>query len=101
MTVRHGFHATMTARPGRADDLVGLLLGAPSLPHPDCLVFLVSRSASDPDVVHVVEGWTSAEAHRRFFAGAEAQDLVARLKPLLAGESAYTDAVPVGGKARF
>ena len=101
MTVRHGFHATMTAQPGKADELIELLLNAPSLPHEDCVVFLVSRSASDRDVVHVIEGWTSAEAHSQFFAGEPAQALVAKLQPLLVGESTYTDAVPVGGKATF
>ena len=99
MSVRHGFHATMTAQPGKADELIELLLDAPSLSHDDCLVFLVARSASDRDVVHVIEGWTSAEAHSTFFGGEQAQALVAKLQPLLAGESTYTDAVPVGGKA--
>jgi quinol monooxygenase YgiN len=99
MTISHGFHATMTAQPGRADELVGLLLKAPSLDNDDCVVFLVGRSAGNPDVVHVTEGWTTPEAHSRFFATAEAQDLVAKLQPLLAGESQYTDEVPVGGKA--
>ncbi|MEV6814376.1 antibiotic biosynthesis monooxygenase [Micromonospora sp. NPDC051296] len=101
MTVRHGFHATMTAQPGKADELIELLLDAPSLPNDDCLVFLVSRSASDRDVVHVIEGWTSVEAHSAFFAGEQAQALVAKLQPLLVGESTYADAVPVGGKATF
>jgi hypothetical protein len=49
MTIHHGFHATMTAQPGKGD----------------------------------------------------AGDLVAGLQPLLAGESQYTDEVPVGGKAAF
>lgn len=31
MTVNHGLHATMTARPGKGDELVELLLNAPSL----------------------------------------------------------------------
>ncbi|WP_422773982.1 putative quinol monooxygenase [Plantactinospora sp. WMMC1484] len=101
MAVNHGFHATMTARPGRGDELVELLLDAPSLPQPDCVVFLVGRSASNPDVVHVTEGWTSEQAHSRFFASEQAQALVARLQPLLVGESHYTDEVPVGGKAAF
>ncbi|MEU1642490.1 putative quinol monooxygenase [Micromonospora zamorensis] len=101
MSVHHGFQATMTAQPGKADELIQLLLDAPSLPHDDCLAFLVSRSASDRDVVHVIEGWTSAEAHSAFFAGEQAQALVAKLQPLLAGDSAYIDAVPVGGKATF
>ncbi|WDZ86599.1 putative quinol monooxygenase [Micromonospora cathayae] len=99
MTVSYGFHATMTAQPGRGDELVGFLLASPSLAHEDCVVFLVGRSAADPDVVHVTEGWTSEETHHRFFATAEAQGLVARLQPLIAGEPEYRDEVPVGGRA--
>ena len=89
----------MTARPGQGGAVIELLLGAPSLAEDDCVVFLVGRSAGDPDVVHVTEGWTSADAHSRFFATAAARELVAGLQPLLAGESQYTDEVPVGGKA--
>jgi quinol monooxygenase YgiN len=91
----------MTARPGRGDEVIALLLAAPSLAHPDCAVFLVGRSAADPDVVHVTEGWTSADAHTAFFATGPAQALVAALQPLLSGESAYTDEIPVGGRAVF
>ncbi|MEU4237274.1 antibiotic biosynthesis monooxygenase [Actinoplanes sp. NPDC026619] len=99
MRISQGFHATMTARPGLGDRVVALLLDAPSLSHPDCAVFLVGRSAADPDVVHVTEGWTTPEAHSAFFATAPAQALVAALQPLLDGESQYTDEVPVGGRA--
>ncbi|MEV4394831.1 putative quinol monooxygenase [Nonomuraea sp. NPDC049607] len=99
MTISHGFHASMTAQPGKGDDLIAALLDAPSLPDDDCLVFLVGRSAGDPDTVYVTEGWASQEAHARFFATEQAQAFVAALRPLLAGESQYTDEVPVGGKA--
>jgi quinol monooxygenase YgiN len=99
--VNYGFHATMTAKTGRGDEVVGLLLDAPSLAHEACVVFLVSRSAANPDVVHVTEGWTSDEIHSEFFATEPAQALVAKLQPLLAGESQYADEVPVGGKAVF
>jgi quinol monooxygenase YgiN len=91
----------MTARPGKGDELIELLLNAPSLPNEDCVVFLVGRSAGDGDVIHVTEGWTSQEAHSRFFATEAAQSLVAKLQPLLAGESQYVDEIPVGGKAAF
>ena len=101
MTVGHGFQAIMTALPGKRDEVIALLLGAPSLPHPDCVVFLVGRSAGDQDTVHVTEGWTGREEHSRFFATAEAQAFVATLQPLLTGESRYVDQVPVGGKAAF
>ncbi|SDS89091.1 putative quinol monooxygenase [Actinoplanes derwentensis] len=99
--MNHGFHATMSAQPGRGGELIELLLNAPSLRHPDCVVFLVGRSAADPDVVHVTEGWVSEPAHREFFASEPAQALVAAIQPLLSGRSTYTDEVPVGGKAAF
>ena len=101
MAVNHGFSATLTALPGKGDEVVEMLLDAPSLATEDCVVFLVSRSAADADTIHVVEGWVSQEAHSRFFATELAQTLVARLQTLLAGESQYTDFVPVGGKATF
>lgn len=101
MIVNHGFHATMTAQPGKGDELVELLLNAPSVPNEDCVVFLVGRSASNPDIVHVTEGWTSQQAHSTFFATDQAQALVSKLQPLLVGESQYTDEMPVGGKAAF
>ena len=101
--VTHGFAASLTARPGRGPELIELLLSGLDEGNPaasdHCLVYLVGRSACDPDVVHVIEGWTSAEDHRRVFAGAAAQAIVARLADLLAAESEYLDLVPVGGKA--
>ncbi|PZG20123.1 antibiotic biosynthesis monooxygenase [Micromonospora craterilacus] len=101
MTIGHGFHATMTAKPGKGGEVLDILLHAPSLADDDCVVFLVGRSAADPDTIFVTEGWTSVEAHSAFFTSEPAQTLVARLQALLAGESAYIDEIPVGGKAAF
>ena len=98
MTIRHGFHAAMTAKPGKGDDLVALLGRAPSLSNDDCLVFLIGRSASNPDLVFVTEGWSSEMAHGRFFASEVARAYTAEFGPLVA-ETAYADEVPLGGKA--
>ncbi|MER6111569.1 putative quinol monooxygenase [Streptomyces hirsutus] len=105
MNAAYGFNATLTAKPGKGDRLIELLLtgldeGAPGASE-HCLVYLVSRSASDPDTVHVTEGWTSEEDHHRIFAGEAARAIVAKLGGLLAKESEYTDYVPVRGKAGF
>ncbi|MER5385200.1 antibiotic biosynthesis monooxygenase [Streptomyces sp. NPDC002688] len=105
MIAAYGFNATLTARTGRGDQLVDLLLsgldeGSPGASE-HCVVYLVSRSASDPDVVHVSEGWTSEEDHHRVFAGDAAQAIVAQVDGLLAKGSEYTDYVPVRGKAAF
>lgn len=101
--VTYGFTSTMTAHPGRGDELVALLLSGLDRGNPatseHCLVYLVSRSAADPDVAHVIEGWTTEADHHRVFAGAAAQAIVARFAGLLAKEPEYTDLTPVGGKA--
>lgn len=102
-TVTYGFSATMTAHAGRGDDLIALLLSGLDEGNPasneHCLVYLVSRSASNPDVAHVIEGWTSEDDHHRVFAGAAAQAIVAQFADLLASPSEYGDLTPVGGKA--
>jgi quinol monooxygenase YgiN len=95
----------MTAKPRMGDQLVDLLLtgleeGNPGSPE-YCLVFLVSRSASNPDVAHVTEGWTTEEDHNRSFAGPAAQAIVAQFADLLDEEPTYTDYTPVNGKANF
>ncbi|MEW2572581.1 antibiotic biosynthesis monooxygenase [Streptomyces sp. NPDC047070] len=105
MIATYGFNAVLTARPGMGDRLVDLLLtgldeGGPGASE-HCLVYLVCRSASDPDVVQVTEGWSSEEDHHRIFAGEAAQAIVAQIDGLLAQESAYTDYVPVRGRAAF
>jgi quinol monooxygenase YgiN len=103
MKATYGFRATMTARPGRGDELIDLLLsttkdGSGASEH--CVVYLVGRSASNKDVVHVTEGWTTKEAHAENFASEQAKAFVARIVPLLAGEPEYQDEVPVGGTFR-
>ena len=104
-TVNYGFSATMTAKPGRGDDLVALLLSGLDEGNPAtseyCLVYLVSRSASNPDVAHVIEGWATEEDHHRVFAGDAAKAIVAQFAELLEGDSEYGDLTPVGGKARL
>jgi quinol monooxygenase YgiN len=101
MKITHGFHATMAALPGKADELIAALLDAPSLPNDDCVVFLVGRSASNPDVVHVTEGWVTEEAHTRFFNSEEARAFTAGIQQLVTGDSQYTDEIPIGGKSTF
>ncbi|MER7558943.1 antibiotic biosynthesis monooxygenase [Nocardioides sp. NPDC126508] len=101
MSIEYGFQATMTAKEGKADELVELLLSGPTVgpsAHEGCLVFLVSRSATEPDVVHLVEGWVSEEVHHTVFDDPESQGFIARCAELVA-ESQYADFVPLGGKA--
>jgi quinol monooxygenase YgiN len=103
MNANYGFLATMTAKPGKGDDVVELLLSGLEEGNPAstewCLLYLVSRSASNPDLITVQEGWTSEEDHHRVFASDAAQAMVAQFGDLLATESTYVDVVLVNGKA--
>lgn len=101
MKATYGFRATMKAQPGKGDALTRLLLdatrdGGPAS-NPACVFFVVSRSASDADVVHVTEGWTTKEAHAENFAREASRAFTASLGPLVA-TAAYGDDTPVGGK---
>jgi len=101
MKATYGFRATMTARSGKGDELVDQLLRATTdgpAANDACVVFLVGRSASDGDVVHVTEGWTTQEAHAEHFASDHAKAFTARIAPLIGGEVQYQDEVPVGGR---
>jgi quinol monooxygenase YgiN len=105
MNANYGFTSKMTAKPGMGDRLVKLLLTGLDEGNPAstewCVVCLVSRSASNPDVVTVQEGWTTEEDHHRIFGGAAAQAIVAQFADILAAEPAYDDLIAVGGKATY
>lgn len=105
MNLSYGFQSTMTAKPGLGDQLVDLLRSGLQEGNPGasehCRVFLVCRSASNPDVAHVTEGWTTEEDHHRLFAGPAAQSIVSRFADLLAEEPTYVDFTPVDGRADF
>ena len=102
MKATYGFHATMNAREGKGDELVETLLSAVGddgpAANPECVFFLVARSAADRDVVHVTEGWTSKEAHAANFGTEKSKRFTAKLAVLIGGEATYSDDVPVGGR---
>jgi quinol monooxygenase YgiN len=104
MNATYGFHATMTARSGKGDELVDILLRATTSTGPatseNCVLYLVGRSAGNKDVVHVTEGWTTKEAHAENFASEQAKAFLAKIAALVSEGAQYQDEVPIGGKFR-
>lgn len=96
--VGYGFRARLKAKPGMGEALVNLLFNSPSLKLAECPVFLIGRSKSDPDVVFVTEGWTSDEAHKRFFGSDIAKPYIAMFGSLVE-ETTMVDEITLGGKA--
>ncbi|MBJ6760283.1 antibiotic biosynthesis monooxygenase [Myxococcaceae bacterium JPH2] len=91
----------MNALPGQGDTLTELLLSAVSdggpASNPSCVFFLVTRSASHRDVVHVTEGWVSKEAHAENFSREVSRAFTAKVGALVS-DAQYGDDVPAGGK---
>ena len=92
--------ARFSALPGEGGAFAGLLLeAAEGLEARDaCLLYAVSRDVEDPDVVWVVEAWTSQAAHAASLQDPAARALIERALPLLAGPPEARQLNPVGGK---
>ena len=103
MKATYGFRATLTAHPGQGDELVRILLtattGAGPATSENCVAFIVTRSATNTDLVFVTEGRTTRERHAEVFASDNAKALTAKIAPLVS-DAQYQDEVPAGGLFR-
>jgi quinol monooxygenase YgiN len=99
MNTYYGLHSHFTAQPGQGDALAEILLAAAEglRANEACLLYLVSRSPDDPDVIWVTEAWTSKAAHDESLQSEDVKAAIQRARPLIAG-IAGTELRPVGGK---
>lgn len=93
----YGVVGTIEAAEGRGDELAGHLTTASADMEAldDCHLYLVSRLPDAPDVVHVVEVWTDADAHRASLELAATQQLIAAARPIMVGMGERTELDPV------
>lgn len=63
-----------------------------------CLCYLVGTSPAEPDTVHVLEVWRSAEAHQASLELASVRSLIAQARPILADMHSQPDIIIHGGK---
>lgn len=94
----YGSHNRFTAQAGQGDALAEILLAAAEglRANGACLLYLVSRSPDDTDVVWVTEAWTSKAAHDESLQGEDVKAAIGRARPLIVGV-AGTELRPVGG----
>jgi quinol monooxygenase YgiN len=100
MTDLFGLHGSFLAHAGRGDELTALLLEAADALGADesCRLYLVHRSADDPDTVWVTEAWTSREAHAASLDDEATRAMIVRAMPMIAGVPGSTELRTVGGK---
>jgi quinol monooxygenase YgiN len=96
-----GLHGRLLAQPGKGDELETILLEAAAAlgADADCLLYVVSRQADNPEAVWVTEAWTSGDAHRASLENEATRALIQRAMPLI-GElpERGIELRPVGGK---
>jgi quinol monooxygenase YgiN len=95
-----GIQVRFTARPGQGDAFADMLLEAAKglADVAECLLYVVSRDADDPDVIWVAESWSDQEAHTASLQAPGAQALIERALPLLAAPPDAIRLQPLGGK---
>lgn len=95
-----GLVGTLEAVEGHGDELEGYLLEASrELDQVStCRLYVVSRVASHPAVVHVVEVWDDEDAHRASLELEPVQRLIAKARPIVSAMGDRIELRPVGGK---
>lgn len=96
-----GRYARMTARPGQGDALAAKLLEvADGLREvAGCELYVINRSADDPDVIWVTELWRSQEALDASLDSPDARTAIAQVLELVEEEDGFqrVDLEPLGG----
>ncbi|GIG62446.1 hypothetical protein Lfu02_68180 [Longispora fulva] len=77
----------LTAKPGHRDEVLELLVASGRLlrDNPACLLYLVSASVAEPEVIWVQDLWIGREEHEAFLNRPELRPFIDRTVPLLAG----------------
>jgi quinol monooxygenase YgiN len=82
-----GNMGTLKVRPEARDTVIAVLTRPkPELREAGCLVYEVGANEANPDLVYVLEVWTSAEAHRASLGLDSVREALHEALPLLDGD---------------
>jgi len=98
--MRYGRYGKLEARPGQRDAVVAILVRAAeemATQLPGCLLYLVSESSTEPDIVWVTEVWASREDHQASLQLPSVKTAISEAMPLLTGRFDGDEVVLVGG----
>lgn len=94
-------YGRLGAKPGEGAALAAILTRpSTELAAVGCLLYEVGVSDDDPDGVHVVELWTSAEAHQASLSLDSVRAAIAEAMPLLDGAPSGSQFEVVGSPLR-
>lgn len=102
-TTRVGRLMTMTAQPGRGDDLAAAMVSVAEglRDFPGCEAYLINQDRADPDTVYIVEVWADESAANAALDAARTATgegvSIADVLGMLSGQPHRVDLVPKGG----
>lgn len=100
---RYSVYGSITAQPGKGEELQGYLLeasrGMEALD--SCYCYIVGIHEEEPDAVYVFEVWENQDAHQASLQLPVFQQLIEKTKPIIAGMNDYPNLTIIGGKASF
>lgn len=91
-----GLIAKLTLVPGRRQEVIDLLSSS-TQNMPGCASYVIGKDAADENVLWVTEVWESQAAHDASFALRAVQEVVPRVKPLIANFEKIATTDPVAG----
>lgn len=94
----YGYIGSMKAKPGRRDEVVGILLGGvEGLRRAGCALYVVGVSDTDDVTIWVSEVWQSKEAHDASLRLPETKTAIGKAVPMLTGEFTSQEVAVAGG----
>ncbi|MEU7800341.1 antibiotic biosynthesis monooxygenase [Micromonospora arborensis] len=94
----YGYIGSMKTKPGRRDDVVGILLsGVDGLREAGCDLYVVSVSDTDDVTIWVSEVWQSKEKHDTSLQLPETKAAIGKAMPMLTGEFTSQEVSVRGG----
>jgi len=92
----YGLIGSMSAAPGRRDDLIAILTQAVTN-MPGCLSYIVAKDTKDDNTIWITEIWDSQESHDASLSLAAVQKAIAAARPIIAAFGNQVVTTPVGG----
>ena len=92
----YGLIGSMTATPGRRDNLIAILTEAVSN-MPGCLSYIVAKDSRDDNTIWITEVWDSKENHDASLSLPAVAKAISAARPMIAAFGAQVITTPVGG----
>jgi quinol monooxygenase YgiN len=92
----YGLIGSMSAAPGRRDDLIAILTQAVSN-MPGCLSYVVAQDAKDENTIWITEIWDSKESHDASLSLPSVTRAISAAKPMISAFGNQVITTPVGG----